>query len=245
MKLLKIAFLVIGSPLLFVACHPHIYEFNVRPKSIGPNDPVQISWNIKGVATLQIRDINYPGSGNVKLAPLNLTITQDEMTKSFHLNPDSTLIINLTREDSLLIRKNPDNNIDDRLRYITLVVTRNNQDSSRVVQVAVRPDSASDEIAFRTIIRGDSLIASGINNPIRWGNSFDILTVKNQSNRVIDVWHSNVTSELKPGDQPDKSFQGTPVKGGWTFSTIMSSAEKNDHSLVPNFLKLSITIKHH
>ncbi len=244
MKALK-TLSIMGFALLLAACHPRIYQFSVDPKSIGPNDPVRVSWQVKGKATLLIHDINYPGSGNVKLQPLTLQITQDGKVNSFMLYPDSTLKILLAGEDSLRVDKKPDSNTDDRLRYITLVVTRNGQDSSRVIQVAVRPDAAKDEIAFRTIIRGDSIVAMGINNPVRWGDAFNIQTVSDVSNRVMDIVHSNISQQLRPGDPPDNSFNGTPVRGNWVFRSLMTAEEKNDHRLVPNFLKLSITIKHH
>jgi hypothetical protein len=233
------------SILLLVSCHPRIYEFNVDPISIGPNDSVRVNWKVKGTASLQIHNYKYPGSVTAKVPDETLLITQHGTTSPFLLAADSTLHLPLAASDDFLtLRKKPDDNTGDLLRYITLVVTSNGKDSSRVVQVEVRGDSAVDEIAFRTVIRGDSLVAAGINNPIRWGDNFYILSVANNSNRTIKVIHSNISHDLHPGNQPDDGFKGTPVKGDWSFTTPLTPEEANDHRLIPIFIKISITIKH-
>jgi hypothetical protein len=193
-----ILFLCVGLSLL-VACHPRIYSFTVDPKSIGPGDPIRVSWEVKGQPSLQIRDYPYPG----------------------------------------------DSNTGDKLRYITLVVTRNHQEISQVVQVAVRSDSATDEIAFRPVISGDSLVAAGVNNPVRWGDHFDILSVTDGGSRVMEVSHAGITRELRPGDKPEDAFKGTPVQGDWTFRCQMTPEEKNHQRPLPVFLRIFITIKHH
>ena len=233
------------SFLLLISCHPRIYEFNVDPRSIGPNDSVRVDWKVKGAASLQIHNYNYPGSGNGKLPGQTLLITQHGTTTPFPLPADSTLQIPLAAsEDFLTLRKKPDSNAGDMLRYITLVVTSNGKDSSRVVQVEVRGDSASDEIGFRVTIRGDSLVAAGTNNPVRWGDNFYILSVVNPGNHKLTITHSGITRQLPPGNQPDESFKGTTVKGDWSFTSPMTTEETNDHRLIPNFLKIVITIEH-
>jgi hypothetical protein len=231
--------------LILASCHPRIYEFNVDPRSIGSNDSVRVDWKVKGTASLRIHNYNYPGSGNGKLPDQTLLITQHGATIPFPLPADSTLQIPLAAsEDFLTLRKKPDSNAGDMLRYITLVVTRNRKDSSRVVQVEIRGDSASDEIAFRVIIHGDSLVAAGTNNPARWGDNFYILSVQNPGNHTLNITHSNISDVLPPGNQPDQSFKGTTVKGDWSFTSAMTTEERNDHRLIPNFLKIVITIKH-
>jgi len=245
MKTRNTLFVQCVALLLLSACHPRIYEFNADPKSIGPNDPVRVSWKVKGVSVLTVRDYNYPGSAAAKLAELTLLVTQHGKTTAFLLSPDSTLKIPLAAEDSMSLRKKPDSITDDRLRYLTLVVSRNGQDSSRVVQIAVRPDSAADEIGFRPVIRGDSLVGEGINNPRRWGNDFDILSVADGSNRTMDVYHPPISKTIYAGEKPVITFKGTPVQGFWQFRTLMTAAEKNNHSLIPKLLKILVTLKHH
>src|ERR1700761_4383133 len=127
MKALKIKGILLSIIFLLVACHPQIYLFNVDPKSIGPDDVIHVSWKVEGVATLLIHDLNYPGTGNTKLAPIDLLITMDGKTTTFRMPFDSTLKIPLAGEDSLRIIKKADNENDDRLRYTTLVVSRDGQ----------------------------------------------------------------------------------------------------------------------
>jgi hypothetical protein len=151
-------------------------------------------------------------------------------------------------EPSLQIQDYPypgDSSSGDKLRYITLVVTRNKHEISQVVQVAVRRDSASDEIAFRPVVAGDSLVAAGINNPVRWGNEFDILSVADGSDRAMEVSHAGIARELHPGDKPDDAFKGTPVQGDWIFRCQMTPEERNHQRPLPLFLRIFITIKHH
>lgn len=231
--------------LLLISCHPRIYEFNVDPRSIGPNDSVRVNWKVKGTAALLIHNYNYPGTIPFKLPGQTLLITQHGTTTPFLLPADSTLQIPLAAsEDFLTLRKKPDSNAEDMLRYITLVVTRNGQEINSVKQIEIRTDSATDEIGFRVALRADSLVAAGTNNPIRWGDSFYILSVVNPTNRTLVVTHSGITRQLRPGSSPDESFKGTPVKGDWSFTTPMTAEETSDHRHIPGFLKIVITIKH-
>lgn len=232
-------------PLLAYGCKPVIYSFSVKPLTAGAKDTLHLQWKVKGKATLLIHDLDYPGSGTGRLADLILLVSLHGNTRAYTLRGDDTLKISLPGEDSLVIYKKPDNIQDDRLRYFVLVAQKKTTESDSVRQVAIRPDSASDEIGFRTVIRGDSLVAEGINNPLRWGNSFTILTVLNRGNRLIDVTHSGITEPLRPGDQSDSAFKNTPVEGAWQFRSLLTQEEKNDHRLVPYLIKISITLKYH
>ena len=243
MKILKTLSWLACILLSLTACHPRIYQFNVSPKTIGVNDVVKVNWKVKGTATLTIRDINYPGSGAARLADVTLLITRHGQINNYTLHADSTIKIPLAAEDSLVLRKKTDNIIDDRLRYITLVVSCHGQDSSRIVQVAVRPDSAADAIAFAPVLKGDSLVAAGINNPARWGDSVRVISVADPGSRPLDVVHSGIVRPLRPGAAPDAGFKGTPVKGNWVFRCLATSQEKSDPALIPHFIKLNITIK--
>src|ERR1700750_305870 len=100
MKKFQTLLLCGGLLLLLEGCHPHIYKFKVDPKTIGMNDPVMVSWKVKGAATLLIHDLSYPGSGTAKLSALTLLITRHGKTTAFLLNPDSTLKIPLSIDDS-------------------------------------------------------------------------------------------------------------------------------------------------
>jgi len=225
---MKTLSLLCSALFLFSACHPRIYDFNAVPKSMGPNDTIRVNWKVKRAGTPTVRDYNYPGFGKGKLAAVNLLVTLRGKTTAFLLAPDSTFKIPLpAAEDSLSLCKKTDRINDDRLRYLTLVVTRKGQDSSRVIQIALRPDSAIDEIGFRPVIRGDSLIGEGINNPVRWGNNFGILSIAG-GNRVMDVYHSGISETISADAMPIYSFKGTPVQGYWAFRTLLTAAEKSN-----------------
>src|SRR5579863_3028135 len=129
------------------ACNPRIYRFMAgQSRTIGPDDTLQLSWKVKGKASLQVRDYNYPGSGKGPLPDLTLLIIHHGMAQAYTLHNDSAVILSLASEDSLVVRKEPDGNTNDILRYFKLVATKYHKDSTRVIQVAVRPDSVIDEV---------------------------------------------------------------------------------------------------
>jgi hypothetical protein len=215
--------------------------------SVGQSDPITVTWKVKGKATLLVHDINYPSTPANSLAPVGLLLTHNGKTDSFLLSANDTLRLPLGSEsDSLTIRKQPDNIVDDRLRYLELVASKWGKDSFRVIQVAIRPDSASDEIGFRVSGGGDTLVAEGVNNAARWGNDFNILTVSNGSNRELIVTHAGISRVLHPGDPPADDFSGTPVGGFWSLKSPLTQNEKNNPGFAPPpGLKIHITIIHH
>jgi hypothetical protein len=243
--------------LLVMACHPRIYLFAAGPASVGQHDPIPVHWKVRGTATLLIHDINYPGSGATTLSTIQLRITRQGVINSYTLGPVDTLQLPLTSQaDSLVITKQASANqaeqanqadqpADDRLRYLMLVASSRGKDSIRVIQVAIRPDSASDEIGFRDSVRNDTLIAAGVNNPVRWGNDFEILTVSYSGSRELLVMHAGVTRVLHPGDPPNTDFHSTPVQGYWSLRSPLTAAEKANLRLTPPALKINITIIHH
>lgn len=237
-------FLPVGL-LLLVACHPRIYRFSVgQALTIGPDDSLQLNWDVKGKATLQIRDYNYPGSGTGPLPDMDLLITQHGKTQAYALHNDSAVILSLASKDSLVVRKKPDHNTNDILRYFKLVATKYNKDSTRVVQVAVRPDSVGDEVGFPTRLHGDTLVAGGPNNPRRWGNNFYILSVLPDTGRDLVVSHAGITRELHSGGQPDYSFKGTPVTGDWMIASLLTTAERNHRQPMATGLVVHFILKH-
>ena len=228
-----------------VACHPRIYRFTTgQAPTIGPGDSLQLSWDVKGQAALQIRDYNYPGSGTGPLPDLTLLITQHGATREYTLHNDSAVILSLASEDSLVVRKKPDGNVNDILRYFKLVATKYNKDSTRVIQVAVRPDSVGDEVGFPTQLHGDTLVAVGPDNARRWGNNFYVLSVLPDTGRVLEVVHAGITRELHPGDPPDHHFTGTPITGDWTIRSLLTTAERNHQKPIATGLIVHFILKH-
>ncbi|MVM35464.1 hypothetical protein GO755_35915 [Spirosoma sp. HMF4905] len=180
------------------SCKPRIYSFTANPRTIGPNDSIQVNWKTRGMATLLIHDRPMPG-------------------------PDTT----------------------SRLRELTLVVQKNGHEISKMIQVAVLPNGITDKIVFKTVLHGDTLIAAGVNNPLRWGDAFDIRTVQEGSGRSLTVLHAGHILHLEPSSEPNKALLGTPVKGNWEFRSLLTPAEKADHRLAPDRLSILITVQHH
>ncbi len=227
------------------ACHPRIYQFTPVPaRTIGPGDSLQLTWAVKGKAALQIRDYNYPGSGTGPQPDLFLLVIQQGVTQTYTLHNDSVIVLALDREGSLVVRQQPNGHPSDILRYFTLVATKFHKDSTRVIQVAVRPDSVQDEVGFATRLQGDTLVAEGPNNPRRWGNNFYILSVLPDTGRVLLVSHAGVTRELHPGDAPDYGFKGTPVTGEWKITSPLTAAERSRQQPIATGLIVHFILKH-
>jgi len=150
-------------------------------------------------------------------------------------------------EATLLIhdRRIPDADTNVRLRELTLVVQKNGKEVSQKVQVTVLPNGATDRIVFRTALHGDTLVAAGYNNALRWGDAFVIRTTKNTSGRQLEIRHAGKVLHCDDGNPPDTTFSSTPVKGEWEFRSLLSPAEKSNHQLAPERLAIQITVQHH
>lgn len=239
----KTIILLCSTLMLLAGCSPRIYRFDVSPLTVGPNDTVNLNWVVKGAPVLLVHDVNYPASGTAGLADITLVVIQNGNTFSYTLHAADTLKLKLAARGSLKILKKQDNITDDRLRYFALVAKKGKTEMDSVKQVAVRPDDASDEIGYRPFVRGDSLVAEGINNPERWGSNFEARTVADGSSRVLDVYHCAIHTVLTPGDPPDRVFTGTPVQGYWQFRALMTDDEKHKLKPIPKMFKILITIK--
>lgn len=240
-----LSFFMVAACLAVAACTPRIYSFTVDPHTIGQNDTVHVRWAARGKVFLKVQDYNYPRSGDSGHLPdLTLLFSYDGRTTPVTLHAQSGIQLALPARDSLTIRKRPDSNSTNILRYIVLAARLQGKETDSVIQIEVRIDSAADQIAFAPIIFGDSLLASGINDTVRWGDVFSILTVAAGSARSLTVTHGGVTRVVTPGQEPDTAFRGSPIGGQWLINSPLTADEKDDHSLVPRFLRIAITIKH-
>jgi hypothetical protein len=230
--------------LTIVACTPRIYSFSVEPRTIGQDDTLHVRWAARGHVFLKVQDYHYPGTSDAARADVTLLFVRDGLTTPIVLHANSGIQLALPTHDSLAILKKPDVNAADILRYIALVATLRGKETDSVVEVEVRMDSAADQIAFAPVIVGDSLVAAGVNDSVRWGGIFSILTVAAGSARSLTVSHGGIIKVLTPGQQPDTAFLGSPIGGEWSIGSPLTPDEKDDHSLVPRFLRVAITIKH-
>jgi hypothetical protein len=246
--------LFFGAACLTVAsCTPRINYFAVDAHTIGPNDTVHVQWAARGKVFLKVQDYPYTGSAgtgagagkdSIKPADLTLLFTRDGKTTPVILRANSGIQLPLPARDSLTIHKQPDSNSTNVLRYLVLAASMQGKEVDSVIPIEIRMDSSAAQIAFAPVIIGDSLVAAGVNDTTRWGDVFSILTVAARSTRSLTVTHAGITRVLNPAQEPDTSFSGTPVKGDWAFNSAMTQEEKDDHSLIPRFLRITITIKH-
>ena len=237
-------FLIVAACVAIAACTPRIFSFGVEPRTIGQNDTVRVRWAARGKVFLKVQDYNYPGTGSAALPDLTLLFTRGGVTTPIVLHANSGIQLALPARDSLTIVKQPNGYAADILRYVALVAALRGKETDSVVQVEVRVDSATSQIAFAPVIVGDSLVASGINDTVRWGAVFSILTVAAGSSRSLTVSHAGVTRVLTPGVEADTAFRGSPIGGAWSINSPLTADEKEDHGLVPRFLRITITIKH-
>jgi hypothetical protein len=225
-------------------CHPRIYSFSALPESAGAGDSVLVVWEVKGQASLLVHDASYPPGEGTALAPITLIVKQGNKLDSFNLTAKDTLLLHLPAAGNLTIRNAYAGEFGERIRSFRLVASKYNKDSVRDRQVVYYPDSASDEIGYRVEVMGDSLVAEGPNNPQRWGDLFEIMTVSSPAGRDLRVSHAGISAVLHPGDVPSAAFAGTPVQGFWSLRSAETEAEKRNPGLIPHGFILHITIKH-
>ena len=231
---------------MLTGCQPKILSYDIQPaRTVGLDQPVKLSWKVRGTATLKISDAKYDEQDTMQLRTLTLVVTGKNGRRMLPLAPGTADTIHLESEGTLEIVKVPDGVADARLRTFALVATKkdgSHPDFQRPV-VAVLPDSAASEIGNRrNAVRGDTLIAKQENSPVRWGK-FSILAVRNGSDRPLVVIHGAVTRTLVPGGGPDYSFRGTPVKGIWEFRGLKTPEEKADPRLLAKSFTILITVK--
>jgi len=171
------------------------------------------------------------------------SFTVEPLTKTA---ADSLIIKwDVSGDATLLYREKPVPG-DSASKYLefTLVVQKGGKEVNRFIQVKVLPDESTDEIVFPTNLSGDTLVAAGEKNILRWGNMFQILSVASASGRKLTVKHSDKTVELDKDGSPSSGLEGTPVEGYWEFRSLLTDTEKNDLSNAPEKLKIKTTIQY-
>jgi hypothetical protein len=160
------------------------------------------------------------------------------------MTADDTLKINwdVKGTPTLLVHEAQLPDSAGKILEMKLVVEKGGKEVNKVVQVEVLPKNSTTSIAFSTELRGDTLVAEDDKNPGVWGDRFEILSVSNASNRPLTVTHSNRTASLDKAGSPSNAFAGTPVEGRWSFKSMLTAAEKADHSLLPERLQINTII---
>lgn len=131
--------------------------------------------------------------------------------------------------------------INSKYLEFVLSVQKGNKEVHRMIQVTLVPDTMSTEILFSTTLHGDTLIASGVKNILRWGKNFEVLTVTSDMKREMLVSHFNKTVVLNSGTSSN-GLEGTLVDGSWEFRTLLTQKEKADLSTAPDRMRITVLI---
>ncbi len=125
----------------------------------------------------------------------------------------------------------------------TLVARRWGKEVSRPAEVAVIQANAREPIVFSsTDVAKGSVIAKGVKDD-RWGNDFEIATVAACDGRTIEIQHAGKSVEVKPNEPPSSQLAGAELSGEWELRSPLSPAESNDHSTIPNRLRVVVTVR--
>ena len=132
--------------------------------------------------------------------------------------------------------------IDSSVRILEFTLAAK-REQSQTIQVVMLPKVISDFITFQSTRNGDTIIARGEKNKKRWGNLFEILTVKSDSGVSLNVKHEGIMAELDAKGTTSMAYKGTPVEGYWELRHILTASEKLN--LIPwESLQIHTTIQY-
>ncbi|HSC37835.1 MAG TPA: hypothetical protein VLD19_08195 [Chitinophagaceae bacterium] len=169
-----------------------------------------------------------------------LTITRNDSVKvSYSVRGKPTLLVHMEGEDD-----NGHSTPAVKSLELTLVAQKGTREQKRFVGVNVLPATAEDQIVFSTMLSGDTLVASGEKNAARWGDRFVVHSIAAEGGRRLTVWHAGQQTTLPANGNPVTTFDGTPYGGHWEIRSLLTEAEKKDHSLAPAVLKIKTVIRY-
>jgi hypothetical protein len=182
-----------------------------------------------------------PRIRSFSVTPLIIT-SKDSVQVNWSVNGKSTLLFH---ENILPKNSNPLAG-DSTLKYFefTLVAQKHGKERKQMIQVTVLPDRSTNDIIFKTYLKGDTLVASGEKNIQKWGNLFEIITVASGSERALLVFHNGKTVKLNNSTTPSTELAGTPLEGYWEFRSLLTDMEKKDLTKAPETLRIICTIQY-
>ncbi|MDQ2721194.1 MAG: hypothetical protein M3Z26_15710 [Bacteroidota bacterium] len=160
----------------------------------------------------------------------------DSVLLNWKINGKPTLLF-----DRRKIAHPPDDSLE--ILEFTLSVQKGKKVKYIKRQVSVLPKGSADRVVFMTNdLRGDTLIAEGIKDTALW-SGFEIISVYSLSSRPINILHAGKKSELKNPAIPSYAWEGTTYAGLWKIMSLLTEAEKQDHSTIPNQLEIKVLIR--
>lgn len=181
-----------------------------------------------------------PAIDSFTVKPLTIT-NNDSVTINYQTQGTTTLMFheNMILEDSVKTGEIP-------IKYLefTLVARKSNKEARRMIQVMVLPNESSTEIAFLTTLHGDTLVAAGDKNSLRWSDKFTVLTIATGSDRNLNIRHAGKVAQLEKNGIPSNEFKGTPVKGDWEIRSMLTKQEKANPDSAPEVLWIKAFIQY-
>jgi hypothetical protein len=146
--------------------------------------------------------------------------------------------------DHIKIANPPADSLD--LLEFSLYVKKGNKSPAHLKrQVTLLPDESFSVMVVRVDSlspAGDSLVAVGINDSLRW-KGVSISTIDNISNRALTIFHGGRTGTLPATSNNSDIWAGLPYADFWMIKSPLTEAEKKDHSLIPTRIPLKIKIQ--
>jgi hypothetical protein len=132
------------------------------------------------------------------------------------------------------------------LLEFTLVAEKGNNDPAHAKrQIILLPEACKTILYVRMDSlskNGDSLIAIGINDTIRW-NDVVIADLSNTAFRQLMISHAGRSGVLEDGAMHDAGWKDLPYGGNWEIKSPLTEMEKKDHSKIPTRIELQVIIK--
>jgi hypothetical protein len=156
---------------------------------------------------------------------------------------DSIKVTYKVRGEAVLMVNDRKINADTTYRNFTLGFP--GKEGGRHLQVTILNQGGQDEVIFKDHFHGDSLVASGIKNLARWGDSFGVWKVSNPGPYDLDIMHEGHALHLNAGKTDSTTLSQTAVRGAWSFGTLLKPAQRADSTHLLPSLTILITLKHH
>jgi hypothetical protein len=142
----------------------------------------------------------------------------------------------------MLYEKKNSNDSMAKLLEVTLVVQKGSDVDSKMIQVNIIPAEGNTRVILDSeTLHGDTLILLGEKNIQRWGNMYEVVTVSCLQSREIEVRHEGKSVLLGDTSVHSQELQGTSLEGYWEIRTLLSDAEKQQHSRIPTSLAILVS----
>jgi hypothetical protein len=188
------------------------------------NNCCQLLFKIVFILLLPLISSCGPKINSFAVSPLTMT-TLDTLRVNWDVRGTPTLLIHFDNLAEGNIPQDSDSTIG--MLELDLVAKSGDKEQFRRTYIEIVPALIKNTIVFTTEIKGDSLVAAGIKNPLRWAENFKILTVSSNVSRPITIRHSGHSASLNTLGAISEAFKNTTLQGEWQFTSPLTKEEKN------------------